>query len=114
MRLLGGELVGGEMTVNIQRYRWKELLEIGNVSKFERNRFKAFEDMTPQKWYCTVEGVEGVEGGGVGVGQVCAPTIPTNVGKISRLVELQLRSFPLHPPSKKKRLKIVLKTYLID
>ena len=53
-------------------------------------------------------------GGDAAVGQVCATNIPKNVGKISRLAELQLRSFPLHPPNKKKRLKIVLKTYLID
>ena len=53
-------------------------------------------------------------GGSAAVGQVCATNIPKNVGKISRLAELQLRSFPLHPPNKKKRLKIVLKTYLID
>ena len=61
--------------------------------------------MAPQKWCCTVEGVEGVGvggGEGFGVEQVCAPTIPTNVGKISRLVELQLRSFPLHPLLKRK------------
>ena len=53
-------------------------------------------------------------GGGAAVGQVCATNIPKTVGKISRLAELQLRSFSLHPPNKKKRLKIVLKTYLID
>ena len=47
----------------------------------------------------------------MGVGQVCAPTVPTNVRKISQLAELQLRLFPLPPPNKKKRLKIVLKTY---
>ena len=100
------------MTVNIHRYRWKELLEISSESKFESNRFKAIEATAPQKWCCTVEGVEGVEGGGgAGVGQVCAPTIPTNVRKISQLADLQLRLFPLPPPNKKKRLKIVLKTY---
>ena len=53
-------------------------------------------------------------GGGAAVGQVCATNIPKNVGKISRLAQLQLRSFPLYPPNNKKRLKIVLKTYLID
>ena len=100
-------LLGGEMTVNIHRYRWKELLEISSESKFESNRFKATEATAPQKWCCTVEGVEG-GGGGL---QVCAPTIPTNVRKISQLAELQLRLFPLPPPNKKKRLKIVLKTY---
>ena len=99
-------LLGGEMTVNIHRYRWKELLEISSESKFESNRFKAIEATGPQKWCCTVEGVEGAV-----VGQVCAPTIPKNVRKISQLAELQLRLFPLPPPNKKKRLKIVLKTY---
>ena len=47
-------------------------------------------------------GGRGGGGEGFGVEQVCAPTIPTNVGKISRLVELQLRSFPLHPLLKRK------------
>ena len=56
-------------------------------------------------------------GGGGGVGGLCGgwaslcPTIPKNVGKISRLAELQLCLFPLHPPNKKKRLKIVLNSY---
>ena len=103
-------LLGGEMTVNIHRYRWKELLEISSESKFESNRLKAIEATAPQKWCCTVEGVEG-GGGGAGVGQVCAPTIATNVRKILQLAELQLRLFPLPPPDKKTRLKIVLKTY---
>ena len=98
MRLLSGELVGDESP------SWRR-------DDRESNRFKAIEDMAPQEWCCTVEGVEGVCGVCAGVGQVCAPTIPKNVGNISRLAELQLRSFPLHPPNKKKRLKIVLKTY---
>lgn len=109
--LAASPLLGGEMTVNIHRYRWKELLEINNESKFESNRFKAIKDMAPPKWSCTVEGVEGSGGGGAGVGQVCALTIPTDVGKIWRLADLQLHSFPLPPPNKKKRLKIALKTY---
>ena len=54
-------LLVGEMTVNIHRYRWKELLEISTESKFESNWFKPIEAMAPQKWCCTVEGVEGVQ-----------------------------------------------------
>ena len=95
MRLLGGELVGEESP------SWRR-------DDRKSNRFKAIEDMAPQEWCCTVEGVWGVC---AVVGQVCAPTIPKNVGNISRLADLQHRSFPLHPPIKKKRLKIVLKTY---
>jgi len=40
-------------------------------------------------------------GGGNGWASLC-PTIPTNVGKISRLVELQLRSFLSIPLIKRK------------
>ena len=60
-------LLGGEMTVNIHRYRWKELLEISNQSKFKSNRFNAMEAMVPQKWCCMVEGGGGGRGGVAGV-----------------------------------------------
>ena len=52
----------------------------------------------------------GAGGGGGGVGKF-VPSLPINDGKISRLAELQLHSFPLHPPNKKRRLKIVFKTH---
>ena len=64
--LAASPLLGGEMSVNIHRYRWKELLEISTESKFESNWFKPIEAMAPQKWCCTVEGVEGVGVGGGG------------------------------------------------
>ena len=57
-------LLGGEMTVNIHRYRWKELLEISNQSMFKSNRFNAMEAMAPQKWCCMVEGGGGGRGRG--------------------------------------------------
>ena len=74
MRLLSGELVGDESP------SWRR-------DDRENNRFKAIEDMAPQEWCCMVEGVDGVWGVCAGVGQVCAPTIPKNVGNISRLAE---------------------------
>ena len=105
MRLLRGALVGGEsaswceMSVNIHRYRWKELLEISNESSDRR--------YGSTKMVLNSGGGGGGRGGGMrGLGKFLPPPFQQTSEKFPDLRSYNFARFLSIPLTKRKGLRL--------